>query len=111
MTHVFMRAKFGGLLDSPSDKVVKFCVEESRKFKGETTTERISVTTFNRGVRAQLEEYDGWLTVVGRVSGREYNGKLYTEIIADHVMTDRRASAPQSNAAELPVDNLDDIPF
>jgi hypothetical protein len=110
VTHVYIRAKCGGLLDSPSDRVVKFCVLESRKYKGDTVTEKVSITTFHLSVRELLEGYDGWLTVVGRVSGREYQGRIYTEIIADHVITDRHESAPQSSA-EPPNDNLDLIPF
>lgn len=111
MNCVVLRGKCFGLLDSPSDKVVKFGVVQKRKDRdGNWQESVISVTSFNTRVREMLDGFDGYVTVVGQVSGREYNDRYYTEIIASDVITQAVKAKTAEPPAE-PSENLDDIPF
>lgn len=99
------------------DRVTKLIitVPERRKDRDtgewETTRMPVSVTVFGDRLNALLDNIEGdvELAVTGRVTGREWQDKVYDDLVATDIVAGGNANDRTTDRAAS--DRLDDIPF
>lgn len=101
---------------------IKIAVIIKRKVKDEWVENVVELTTFSESVATVMREAQAngtWITVTGKLGGREYNGKNYLDAVVEtawqHKAKGQTAPKPQrpasSDEPDIPKDQLDDIPF
>jgi hypothetical protein len=102
---------------------IKIAVIIKRKVKDDWVENVVELTTFSESVAAVMADAQAngtWITVTGKLSGREYNGKNYLDAIVETAFQHKakgQAAAPKPPPAasgdepDIPRDQLDDIPF
>ena len=115
MNTFILFGKSGGEVGRFGKSTVKIAVISKKKNResGEWEESVIELTTFSEtvvGVMAAAKESGVWITVTGKLSGREYNGKNYLDAIVETAFLHRAKgqAAPKSPPAsnEEPEDNL-----
>lgn len=115
VNEVRLRGKVVGVL-SESTKTgkprVKVIIEvDPPAWMKSAQMERVQVTVFGRSTEAAQALTEGELVAVkARVSGREWQGKIYTDIVADEVKSLGGGKQAQLPVEAAPVDDSD-VPF
>ena len=103
MNTFILFGKSGGEVGRFGKSTVKIAVIVKKKNQetGEWDPSVIELTTFSEtvvGVMAAAKESGGWITVTGKLSGREYNGKNYLDAIVETAFQHKakgQAAAPK----------------
>jgi hypothetical protein len=109
--------KSGGEVGRFGKSTVKVAVIIKKKNRdGEWEESVIELTTFSEtvvGVMADAQTNGTWITVTGKLSGREYNGKNYLDAIVETAFQHKAkaggeptAPKPQPEREEAPHDDI-----